>query len=467
LQAAETKIIPTTQHLRAIRTGQETFFGKKDRNLIIKNQQSPFFSRGGSYSNPVPFFPKCPIQPKLTKGRPRDIYDKEADPTVDQVVQQPSTGPRHDLRRTYTECSTDQEKTIVPKIRREGNDKHHEKPKLSQTKPIHPLRPGPVVQRYAVCEGQESCPTREPGEVGRSRTAPMELFIMSGGANGMMMSNFSVESSQIKGDPTSNANWNRFVGDMASNPNITWDILGFSDCQGNEGTNSSLRTARATELYLALPDDAKAQVENYGGAPLTECMRNNSTETDRSLNRSAIMRRKSTSYEFEPETIQGDSSRVVYLCSKPLDTSPFGSHAFFRLDSPTAGNETLSLQPIQVIRAGDCWQGIPAMNYPSDQNATGTCERTTIRWADLFREYSAYPVGHYCTLGPNSNTFVGHLARRTGMTDPDPEGWTPGLDASPPPVGTFAPDKWSTLSGCETKECIPDAMGDGTEADHA
>jgi hypothetical protein len=40
------------------------------------------------------------------------------------------------------------------------------------------------------------------------------------------------------------------------------------------------------------------------------------------------------------------------------------------------------------------------------------------------------------------------------VSDPDPSGWTPGIDASPPPNGTYAPDKWTTLAGCETKICI-------------
>jgi Domain of unknown function (DUF4157) len=320
-----------------------------------------------------------------------------------------------------------------------------------------------VIQRFITCESSEDCPSREPGEIGRSRSEPMELFEMTSGGIGMLVSNFAVGASSIRGDLTTNSRWNSFVSGMGANPNMTWEILGFTDCQGNEALNTTLRTARATELYLNLPDNAMAQVDTYGGAALTDCIRNNASEENRRLNRSAIIRQKSVSYEFEPEIVEGSASRTVYMCSKPLDTSPIGNHAFFRFDSPAPGNDTLSLQPIQVIPAGDCWQGIPDWNYASDRSAQGSCNITAIRFRDLIREFNAYPIGHYCTWGPNSNTFVGHLARRTGIPNPDPPGTTPGIDDSPPPSGTYAPNKWVTLSGCETKICIPDAMGTDLE----
>lgn len=154
----------------------------------------------------------------------------------------------------------------------------------------------------------------------------------------------------------------------------------------------------------------------------------------------------------------------VYMCSKPLDTSPLGSHAFFRTGAPGAGNPTVSLQPIDSSLGADCWQGIPGRNYESDLNAEGTCELTSMTVSCLDQELAAYPIGHYCTLGPNSNTFVGHVAKQCGISDPDPPGWTPGIDDSPPPSGTYAPDKWETLTGCTTKRCIigPDDEGGST-----
>jgi hypothetical protein len=158
----------------------------------------------------------------------------------------------------------------------------------------------------------------------------------------------------------------------------------------------------------------------------------------------------------EPTQSGGGSATgpVIYMCSKDLDTSPVGKHAFFRVGGTGKGNPTYSLQPIDTLKA-DCWQGVPDKNYPSDFNADAKCEPTAISMSCLEREFKAYPIGHYCTLGPNSNTFVGHVARQCGISKPDPPGWTPGIDDSPPPSGTYAPDKWKTLKGCKTKTCTP------------
>jgi hypothetical protein len=147
-------------------------------------------------------------------------------------------------------------------------------------------------------------------------------------------------------------------------------------------------------------------------------------------------------------------SPTVYICAKDLETSPVGRHAFFRVGGTGTGNPTYSLQPIDTSLGVDCWQGVPDRDYPSDFSAEADCDATPITLECLEREHRAYPIGHYCTWGPNSNTYVGHIARNCGVSDPDPSGWTPGIDASPPPSGTYAPDKWTTLAGCETKLCI-------------
>jgi len=159
------------------------------------------------------------------------------------------------------------------------------------------------------------------------------------------------------------------------------------------------------------------------------------------------------------QAIGGASSEstVVYICSKALDTSPVGSHAFFRIGGSGTGNPTISLQPIDTTGT-DCWQGVPDRDYPSDRDAEADCELTAISLSCLESEFRAYPIGHYCTLGPNSNTFVGHVAKNCGISSVDPSGWTPGIDDSPPPHGTFAPDKWATLLGCETKMCLVDGI---------
>ncbi|WP_445456148.1 eCIS core domain-containing protein [Flavobacterium sp. HNIBRBA15423] len=178
---------------------------------------------------------------------------------------------------------------------------------------------GKKVQRFVTCETQEDCPPRETGEVVRSRSEPFELFNLTSGGVGMLISNFAVNSGNIDGDLTLNPRWNTFVSDLITNTHLTWEILGFTDCQGDEALNSNLRTLRATEFYFALPEAARAQVETYGAAPSSSCMRTNSTEANRKLNRSAIIRLKTTRYDFEEETVRGIVTQLE--CSDGRDIS--------------------------------------------------------------------------------------------------------------------------------------------------
>jgi hypothetical protein len=144
----------------------------------------------------------------------------------------------------------------------------------------------------------------------------------------------------------------------------------------------------------------------------------------------------------------------VYICSKDLDTSPVGKHAFFRVGGPDPGNTTYSLQPFDMSSGSDCWQGVPGIDYASDKSADAVCDPSPISKVCLQNEYVKYPQGHYCTLGPNSNTFAGAIAKNCGVSSPSASGWTPGIDDTPPPPGTFAPGKYRTLlTGCETKDC--------------
>ncbi len=142
----------------------------------------------------------------------------------------------------------------------------------------------------------------------------------------------------------------------------------------------------------------------------------------------------------------------VFICSKDLDTAAPLKHAFFRVGGAGKGNTTYSLQPID--QGSDCWQGVPGVDYASDVDAEADCQPTTIALSCLREQNSAYPQGRYCTLGPNSNTYVGYVAKQCGMTDVDPPGRAPGLHSTPPAADTFAADKWHTLFlGCTSKPC--------------
>ncbi len=54
-----------------------------------------------------------------------------------------------------------------------------------------------------------------------------------------------------------------------------------------------------------------AQVESYGRAAMTECIKNNTMEENRRLNRSVMIRQKSVRYDFEPEIVPTSSPFVA------------------------------------------------------------------------------------------------------------------------------------------------------------
>jgi Domain of unknown function (DUF4157) len=145
------------------------------------------------------------------------------------------------------------------------------------------------------------------------------------------------------------------------------------------------------------------------------------------------------------------SPPTIYMCSKNLERSPIGKHAFFRIGGSGKGNSTRSLEPVD--RGGDCWQGEAMYDFPADVSADADCEAISITESCLNSQFTAYSIGHYCTLGPNSNTFVGTLARNCGVRNPDPPGFTPGIGDPSPPSGTFASSPNATLLSCSQKIC--------------
>jgi hypothetical protein len=152
----------------------------------------------------------------------------------------------------------------------------------------------------------------------------------------------------------------------------------------------------------------------------------------------------------------------VYICSKDLETSPLGRHSFFRIGGSGSGNPTYELEPQDNrpfkwidgdLRHSGCWQGVPMQDVDEDKNYNpkdaSDCQKTSIKLSCLQQQFAAYPIGRYCTFGPNSNSFVAYIAGQCGLSNPNPNGWNPGLGTPPPAEGTYAPSPGNTLFGCE------------------
>jgi len=182
-------------------------------------------------------------------------------------------------------------------------------------------------QRFAACGGSEECPSRVSGELGRSQRDAMFVGSVSGPDSGLLVANYAVGSGDLKSDLQSNPAWANFWGQMVTNPNIQWDIIGFSDCQGGEGTNVLLRWQRAIAVNNALPQLARNQVIRFAAAPLSDCIAANTTEQGRMYNRSALIRRRITSYDFGTATVTANpfaacfDGTTVYVLKNGLSDS--------------------------------------------------------------------------------------------------------------------------------------------------
>lgn len=359
----------------------------------------------------IPVHARAPvaIQPKLTVSEPGDDYEQEADRVADQVMHM----PKPQLQRACA-CGG-----RCPKCQREKrtSDKSFLQTKRNLHDPSHQSAVPPIV-----------------AEVLRSSGQPLDSTTKA-----FFEPRFGHDFSQVRvhTDKAANAS-SRAIRARAytygahiifARREYNPTILSGRHLLAHELTHV-VHQSRGASTVQRQPDDEYDPLGQQG------------REEDEA---------RQIALDLEEATATASS---VYMCSKDLETSRLGKHAFFRIGGSGKGNPTISLQLIDSSLGADCWQGIPDRDYPSDLNADADCDPTPISESCLEREFRAYPIGHYCTWGPNSNTFVGVVARNCGIANPDPPGWTPGIDASPPPSGTFAPDKWKTLRGCETKQCI-------------
>ena len=330
------------------------------------------------------------IQPKLEVSTPGDADEREADEVADRVMRMPVTGAG------------------LPGLRPTGAVK--------------------VQRACAACEGEE-----KGKKLRRVAGHPV--------ASGAVASNAAHQIDAVRGGQPLAATERAFF-----EPRFGMDFS-----QVRIHTNATADTAARSVGALAYTRGQDVVFRQGAYQPETDSGRRLvAHELAHVVQQGASIRRT-------PEHIQRQASGpppppTVYMCSKSLDRAPLGKHAFFRVGGTGPGHTTYSLQPED--RGQDCWQGQPYVNSPSDFSAVGVCQATVISPTALAAEHASYPVGRYCTRGPNSNTYVGHIARRLGIADPDPDGWTPGIDDSPPAAGTYAPNRELTLVfGCSEKPC--------------
>jgi hypothetical protein len=131
----------------------------------------------------------------------------------------------------------------------------------------------------------------------------------------------------------------------------------------------------------------------------------------------------------------------VFLCNKPVPGHAVHrqGHLFLRVGGSGPGNPTFELEHDSKGDHCKCgFQGIPQRDYPEDRDATDAdcIPAPTVTASCLAAKFSSYPVGMYCALGPNSNTYAHFLLNACGGTGLTPPGNVPGFNDSPPIAGT-------------------------------
>lgn len=158
-----------------------------------------------------------------------------------------------------------------------------------------------VQRAWNACGSGESCPEREPGETVRARAAVLSTGTLESPEHGIIVQPFAIGSSNASSlarDPT----WLGFRREVDTR-SVRWEILGFSDCRGDEALNRDLRDARATAVLHQLPSSARAKVDAAHGAPTGDCVSDDATEADRALNRSAVFIQTVENIDFPDEPV--------------------------------------------------------------------------------------------------------------------------------------------------------------------
>jgi hypothetical protein len=152
------------------------------------------------------------------------------------------------------------------------------------------------------------------------------------------------------------------------------------------------------------------------------------------------------------------TGRPVFFCSKKVALG--FSHVFFRVGGSGPGNSTFELEHDENGDHCPCGiQGLPTRDYPEDRDSTDAAciPAPAISESCLMAKWSSYPVGKYCALGPNSNSYARSVAESCGATGLRPPGRLPGFSDAPPLAGTANPalDARITIlpGACQTITC--------------
>lgn len=254
----------------------------------------------------------------------------------------------------------------------------------------------------------------------------------------------------------------------------TVEVHGYASCDGGAEFNLGLSSDRAEAVKKALTTTGKSPF--IGTVTTLAHGETNEFGATLDANRRAIVvvhhvtPKPCPRCPEEPRTegcppCPPQPEPPVFFCNKEITLSLIHrqGHAFFRVGGSAPGNPTFELEHDE--RGDHCacgFQGIPQRDFKEDVDATDAkCVAAPgISASCLAKNWNTYPIGKYCALGLNSNTYARFLAEKCGGKGLKPPGGVRGFDDSPPTAGT-ANDTSTVFTlrcneiRCDDQSCLP------------
>lgn len=136
-----------------------------------------------------------------------------------------------------------------------------------------------------------ACPSREPGEVERSRTGKGVLIDdVRPVPNGILVSDFGIGRSDVKAETGRDPDLRDWIATFERDPiSYRISILGLDDCIGSPAVREKLRKSRAESVRDVLGPQARQRVGVADGAPLEDYAADNLSAAGRAKNRGALV----------------------------------------------------------------------------------------------------------------------------------------------------------------------------------
>ncbi|MFC1750290.1 DUF4157 domain-containing protein [Pseudomonadota bacterium] len=176
--------------------------------------------------------------------------------------------------------------------------------------------PSDQIQRFANCHDEGSCPERESGESDYASNEPMNVESYVDDGWGLLISNFAIDSDQLKPGVSDHPAFQAFITMMDERRGeLDVEVLGFSDCSGPEQRNQIVRGARAISTFDLLSQNLYAtamdQVRGARAAPISDCISNDESAQGRMQNRSALIRVISSNIDMPATVVPLEVTRAT------------------------------------------------------------------------------------------------------------------------------------------------------------